>query len=256
VIVGGQGELLFAILGLLFGSLASALSYRLPRGLPVAADRSRCPSCENVLAARDLVPVLSWVASRGRCRYCDAKISWRYPLLELAMAGLFIAAWLRGGGDLGVAGLLAATSFTLVVIVVADLETGIIPDAMTLILGFVALGMRGMVLGHWIDGAAGAAAGFGVAWGVRVAFKAWRGRHGLGFGDVKFLGVAGLFVGISGLGAYLMMAGVFGIVMGIIWRVSGRGAVFPFGPALCAALLVGLYIPGTSELLNQLIERR
>src|SRR5688572_30060610 len=83
-----------AALGLILGSFVTALSYRLPRGQSVTRGRSQCTGCGKVLAPIDLVPVLSWVLSRGRCRQCGAPISWRYPLTELAtLAAALSAAW-------------------------------------------------------------------------------------------------------------------------------------------------------------------
>ena len=83
---------LLAILGLIFGSFITALSYRLPRGESVARGRSRCGACGHTLAAMDLIPVMSWVLQHGACRYCGVKVSWRYPAIEVICAALFAAA--------------------------------------------------------------------------------------------------------------------------------------------------------------------
>jgi leader peptidase (prepilin peptidase)/N-methyltransferase len=233
----------FALAGLLFGSLAAALSYRLPRGLPVLFDRSRCPACQTPLSPRDLVPLLSWIVGRGRCRHCQAAISIRYPLIELATTGLFLLSAWQCRDDLTAAVLLAATAFGLVVIAVADLESGIIPDQMVLFLCLPALAGRLMDGGEWLDGLAGAAVAGGASWAVRAVFRRWRGRDGLGLGDVKFLAVAGLFLGLGGVGPYLLLSSLLGVGLGLAWRIAGRGQVFPFGPALAAGLLVSLVWP-------------
>jgi len=82
-------HLIFILLtGLCLGSFASLLAYRLPRGLPWAVTRSQCPACGHALGVRDLIPVLSWVFSKGRCRYCAAPVSVRYPLLEIVGAAI------------------------------------------------------------------------------------------------------------------------------------------------------------------------
>jgi len=236
----GQGTLA-AFLGLLFGSLASALSYRLPRALPVFADRSRCTACGAALRPWDLVPLLSWALSRGRCRHCGAPVSWRYPTIELVTALLFAAAWFIGEGSLPLTAILAAAGFALVVIVVADLEEQIIPDAMVLVLLAAGLGWRWLA-GGWTDALLGAAAGLLLSLGLRWVFLRWRGVDALGLGDVKFLGVAGIYLGVTDLAHYLVLAGLCGIVFGLAWRRVGRGEAFPFGPALCAALAVELWI--------------
>ncbi len=225
-----------ALLGLIFGSLASALSYRLPRGLPIAADRSRCSSCGATLGARDLVPLLSWMLNRGRCRQCGAPVSWRYPAIEAVTALIFIGAWIAGGSDPLRAVLLALTGFGLVVITVADLEERIIPDVMLLFLLPVALAWRYVTDQDWIDAGLGAVFGVAVSLALRWAFRRFRGKDALGLGDVKFLGVAGIYLGLQEFGRYLVIAGLAGILLGLIWRGVGKGAVFPFGPALCLAL--------------------
>jgi prepilin signal peptidase PulO-like enzyme (type II secretory pathway) len=235
--------LVFAVLGLVFGSFATALCHRLPRGLPIVNDRSRCPHCRTTLGAVDLLPVFSWLLSRGRCRHCGEPISWRYPVIEAVMAALFLLAWWRSEGDLIVAALLALTALGLVVIVVVDLEEGIIPDAVLLGLLPLAVAWRWRVDADWLDAGLGAALGFLLTLAVRIGFRAWRRKEGLGLGDVKFLGVAGIYVGLSGLGGFLLLSGLLGLVLGLGWRWSGRGAVFPFGPALCAALLLGVFDP-------------
>jgi len=225
-----------ALLGSIFGSLASALSYRLPRGLPVVAARSRCSACNATLGARDLVPLLSWIVNRGRCRHCGAAVSWRYPAMEAFTALIFAGAWIAGGGDPLRAALLALTGFGLVVITVADLEERIIPDVMLLFLLPVAVGWRAITDQDWLDAGLGSVFGVGVSLGLRWAFRRFRGKDALGLGDVKFLAVAGIYLGLQEFGRFLVVCGIAGILLGLVWRAAGKGAVFPFGPALCVAL--------------------
>ena len=243
MICGPAALVVAALLGLIFGSLASALSYRLPRGLPIAADRSRCSACNTALGAWDLIPLLSWIVNRGRCRHCGGAVSWRYPAMEAFTAVVFAGAWMAGGGDPLRAALLALTGFGLVVITVADLEERIIPDAMLLFLLPVAVGWRYVTDRDWIDAGLGAVFGLGVSFALRWAFKRWRGRDALGLGDVKFFGVIGIYLGILEFGRFLVIAGLAGILLGLVWRSVGKGPVFPFAPALClvlASMLVGL----------------
>ncbi|HIJ37540.1 MAG TPA: prepilin peptidase [Rhodospirillaceae bacterium] len=234
---------LFALFGLVFGSFASAVSYRLPRGEPVAVDRSRCPVCKTALSARDLVPLLSWLVSRARCRHCQAPIPWRYPLMEFALAVLFVAAGRLAHADLMMAVCLAATFLGLLVIIVTDLEAGIIPNVVLLALVPVALAYRSCLGWSLTEGALGAVFGFALPWLARAGFRRLTGRDGLGFGDVKFAALAGLYLGPGGIGPFLVVAGGLGLVMGLLWRLSGRGEVFPLGPALCVALLIAVAFP-------------
>jgi leader peptidase (prepilin peptidase)/N-methyltransferase len=94
------GLLIFTIFGLLFGSFATMASYRIPRGENLAIKPSNCPKCKHRLGFFDLFPLFSWVFSGGKCRYCKAKISWRYPLIELSMAVLFATIYLIIGVNL------------------------------------------------------------------------------------------------------------------------------------------------------------
>jgi leader peptidase (prepilin peptidase)/N-methyltransferase len=240
---GTAGGLLYAVLGLVAGSFATAASHRLPRDLPLAVDRSRCPSCDHVLGAGDLVPVLSWLAARGRCRYCGAPVSVRYPATELLMALLFVGAWRLAGDDDLAAAMLALTALGLVVIAIADLEARIIPDPVLLGLLPVAVAWRWHNGGDWVDGIGGAALGSALLFGLRAGFKALRGLDALGLGDVKFMALAGLYVGVTGLAPFLLVSGLAGIGFGLVWRLAKREAAFPFGPALCIALAVMLVAP-------------
>ena len=237
---GAAAGLLVVILGLVFGSFATMLSYRLPRGLPLVADRSRCPACHEALSAGDLVPVLSWILAGGRCRQCHAPVSWRYPAIEIAMAAVFSAAWWRAGEDPATAVMLAATGFALLVIVVTDLEVGIIPDVVLIGMLPVAAVWRWGAGWDGGDGIEGAVLALLLTWMARAGFLRWRGRPGLGLGDVKLAGVAGLYLGLSGIGPFLVTTGGLGLALGLGWRMSGRGAKFPLGPALAAALAIWL----------------
>jgi leader peptidase (prepilin peptidase)/N-methyltransferase len=114
--------LLAGLIGLILGSLVTALSWRLPRGEPIALDRSRCPSCRHVLGPRDLVPVLSWLLAGGRCRYCAARLSLRYPLIEVVTSGLTVLIWAWAGAHPLVGAPLVLAMVGLMVVVVIGVE--------------------------------------------------------------------------------------------------------------------------------------
>src|SRR5260221_6476 len=119
------------LIGVVFGSAVTALSWRLPRGASWASGRSRCPACNHPLGPLDLVPVLSWVLARGRCRYCRAQVSARYPLIELACGAWALLAWLH----LGLVPELAPVllwGWMLVALLVIDLDFKLLPDVLTL----------------------------------------------------------------------------------------------------------------------------
>lgn len=229
-------------LGLVFGSFVTAASHRLPLGVGLAAPPSRCPSCAARLGWRDLVPLLSWLAAGRRCRHCGTPVSPRYPAIEAATAALFLLAWWQAATP-GQALVLSGLVVGAMVMTVTDLECGIIPDKVLLALAPLGLAWRWIADWRPLDMALGVVAGFLIGWGLRAGFRWWSGRHGLGLGDVKFLAVAGAWVGLSGIGALLVLGGGAGALFGIAWRLAGGGAVFPFGPALAAGLLAVVLFP-------------
>lgn len=231
------------------GSFLSALTWRLPRGDSVARGRSACPACGTALGVRDLVPVLSWVSARGRCRHCAAPVSPRYPVIEATTAALFMLTAARAP-SLEAAVALAALGAVLVALAVVDLEHGLLLNTLNLAAVPPALAVRWLDDGAVVPALIGAAMAGAVAWGLKAGFQAATGRDGLGWGDVKFLAVAGLLLHPWQWPVYLVMAGLAGALLGVLWRASGRGAEFPFGPALIGALLVVLLFPETAAMLE------
>lgn len=239
------GGVVAALLGLAFGSFVGLVSYRLPRGEPIFGGRSRCPACEAPLASRDLVPVLSWVAHRGRCRRCGAPVSVRYPATELVLAGLFVLVYVRAGPTLaGV--LLAALAVGLVTVVVIDLEFGVIPDKVLLVLAPLGLIYR-FVDGDPLAALAGAALAGGLAYALRLVFLRLRRREALGLGDVKFFAAAGLWLGLAGVPVFLVISGLVGTGSALLWRRFGGGREFPFAPALAVGLFTVLLFPSLAQ---------
>lgn len=245
---------LVAGLGLIVGSFLSALTWRLPRGSSVAYGRSACPVCGTSLGPRDLVPVLSWLSTRGRCRHCSAGISPRYPLIEAATALLFVLIALRAPSpEAAVA--LAALGAVLIALAVVDLEHGLLPDVLNMAAVPPALAVAWLDTGTVLPAVIGGAVAGLAAWILKAGFRAATGRDGLGWGDVKFAAVAGLVLHPWQWPVFLILAGTGGVVLGVVWRgmvgrEDERGAEFPFGPALIGALLAVLLFPETAAMLE------
>jgi len=242
-----------ALVGLLFGSFAAAASHRLPRGESVLAGRSRCPACGRVLDVRDLVPVLSWLLVRGRCRHCAAPIGWRYAAIETAVAILFAVIALRVGPNVESL-LLALLAVALVIIAAVDLEHRIIPDPVLAVVLLLAVAYRMLVAGDVVAAALGAFLGLAVGAVLHWGYRYLRHREGLGLGDVKFLAVAGVWLGPVTLIPFLVLAGVLGIAFGSLWRLFAPEPEFPFGPALAGALLFCLLAPSFPRTFWSLME--
>ncbi len=228
--------------GLIFGSFATVVAHRLPRGEGFVTGRSHCPSCGAQIAAYDNVPVLSWVVLRGHCRSCDASIPARYPLTELAMAALFVAtALILGTGDVGalVSGLVFCA--LLVIITVTDLEQRIIPNKILAAGAVAALAIAAVSDPSSIpERLVAAIAAGGVLFLIALAYP-----RGLGMGDAKLVAVMGLFLGSSVAPAVLIgfaTGAVVGVVILAREGAAARKKAVPFGPFLALGGLVGLWV--------------
>jgi leader peptidase (prepilin peptidase)/N-methyltransferase len=235
-----------AVAGLLFGSFANVVIHRVPRGDSVVRPRSACPGCGTLIAPRDNVPVLSYLALGGQCRACDMAIGLRYPLVEVGMAVAFAVVGARIGAHWALPAFLLFT-WTLLVVAVIDAETRRIPNRITYPLT-PALAVL-LVAAALLDGDPGAGiralAGGLVAFAVLLVLALISPR-GMGMGDVKLAGFIGLGLGYLGWGHVAL--GVFGaFLLGgltaialMALRVRGRKDLIPFGPYLALAALVTL----------------
>lgn len=237
------GGVVFALLGACLGSFANLLIHRLPRQIPVTAGRSRCPECQKTLQAISLIPILSWIGLKGRCLNCKTRISWRYPLVEVASAAIFVLCHSQYGVSLTTL-ILGCTGIALLVLSLIDFEHLLIPDALQItlaILGICLVLTEGRPL---IDALLLAAGGVALGLALRQLMRWWKKREGLGLGDVKLMGVCGLFLMPELVPVFLFLAGISGVMLGLILRRKEDG-VFPFGPALALALFLCALWPET-----------
>ncbi len=241
------------LVGLCFGSMVTLVSYRLPRDLPIGATRSKCPSCRTPLTPRDLIPFFSWMFSKGKCRHCASKVSFRYPLTELVTATLFLLIYAKYGISLESL-VLMLTASVIMILIVTDLEHYIIPDELQwvlLTLGavyhlFVTHSSLLLPLG-------GLLVGLAIGWGLQKGYWLLKKRDGLGTGDVKFFAVAGIWLGFKMLVPFFFYAGLMGVASALVWRVLGKGKVFPFGPAIAITLLMLIVYPETAAVFWRLL---
>jgi len=229
------------LFGLVFGSFANVCVHRIPRGESVAFPASRCPACRHAIAWYDNIPVFSWLWLRGRCRHCAAPISRRYPLLELVMGASWAGlAWHFGPTpELLMALVLVSLLWVLTLI---DLETGLLPDVLTLPGIVIGLGFSAWT-GDIVAALIGAVAGYGVFWLVARAFLLFTGREGMGYGDFKLLAMLGAFLGWQALPFIVLVSSLLGAVVGglYLWLSrQGMRAAIPYGPFLAVAGVVWL----------------
>jgi len=252
---------LTGLLGLLVGSFLNVVILRLPRRLEhdwrtqarevlgqtqdaetappdLVVTGSHCPKCQHKLSALDNIPLVSWLALRGRCRYCKTKISWQYPLVELLTALASAAmAWKFGFGWPLAAGLV----FTWVLIAASgiDVRTQLLPDQLTLPLLWVGLLLSLVPVFVSADTAIiGAAAGYLSLWTVFWAFKLITGKEGMGYGDFKLLAALGAWMGVTSLLPIVLLSSLIGAIVGgtvLALRGQDRSTPIPFGPFIAAA---------------------
>lgn len=225
-------------------ALGTALDALPPLGL--AQPRSRCPHCGHMIRWYENIPVLSWLALRGKCSSCRKPISARYPIVEAVTAGFFaLCAYRWGLGPQAAAW--AAFAFLLIGLFLIDMDTFLLPDDMTLPLLW--LGLLAAVAGWTVPLASavlGGAIGYLSLWSVFHLFKLLTGKEGMGYGDFKLLAALGAWFGAKYLLAIILVSSVVGAVIGVILLVVGKLAnkevPMPFGPYLAGAGLVCLAI--------------
>jgi leader peptidase (prepilin peptidase) / N-methyltransferase len=266
------GVVAAALLGLIVGSFLNVVIYRLPLILDrqwraecaqseasalapappeqaarfnLIVPRSACPSCHRTISAIHNIPVLSFVLLRGRCAYCQARISLRYPAIELLTAALTaLVVWRFGLQAPGVCAMLV--TWFLIALACIDLDHQLLPDSLTLPLLW--LGLLASLTG-WssmgsnlpvdpVSAISGAAVGYLSLWLVYHGFRLLTGKEGMGYGDFKLLAALGAWLGVQMLLPIVLLSALVGALVGltmILLRRRDRGTPIPFGPFLAAA---------------------
>ncbi len=225
------------------GSFLGVLIRRLPAGQPVTLARSRCESCGRILGPAELVPVLSYAALRGRCRGCGAPVGRFHLAVELAAAGVAavaIAAF-PNAADAGWIWAACALGWGLLALAWIDWEWLRLPDALSL-----PLILLGLAATAWLDfpaladHAIGAAGGYSAFRAIALAYRALRGREGLGRGDASLLAAGGAWLGWQPLPLVVLGAALCGLAIALIRALRGetlaRATAIPFGPPLALAI--------------------
>lgn len=254
------------VLGLVVGSFLNVVIYRLPKMmlrdwqaqarevLELPADgpaetfnlvlpNSRCPYCSHEIKPWENIPLLSWLALRGKCSSCKAPISARYPLVELA-CGLISAyvAWHYGFG--WQAGAVLLLSWGLLTMSLIDFDHQLLPDSLVLPLLWL-----GLIVNHFglitslEDALWGAVAGYLSLWSVYWLFKLVTGKEGMGYGDFKLLAMLGAWGGWQILPLTILLSSLVGALLGVLilkLRRAERGTPIPFGPFLAIAGWIAL----------------
>ena len=254
-----------AVFGLLVGSFLNVVIYRLGKMMQRDNDnyvahesgkelpyqdtfnlmvpRSACPHCGHKITALENIPVISYLALRGKCSACKAPIPVRYPAIEAVTAVISAALiWHFGSGWAGIATLFFA--FALIAMTCIDYDTQLLPDDLTLPLLWAGLLLNiNATFVPLQDAVIGAAAGYLVLWAVYWLFKLATGKEGMGYGDFKLLAALGAWMGWKALPSIILISSVVGAVVGIaliVFAGRARDKTIPFGPYLAAAGMIAM----------------
>lgn len=254
------------LLGLMVGSFLNVVIHRLPKMMEIGwlqqcaelrgeqpaetprynllVPRSSCPHCNHAIGAFENIPVLSYLLLRGKCKGCGARISPRYPIIEIVSGMLCgYAAWHFGFGWMAAGALLLI--WALLALTAIDFDTQLLPDDITLTLLW--LGLLFNSLGTYTDlhsAVLGAIFGYLALWSVYWLFKLVTGKEGMGYGDFKLLAALGAWMGWQLLPLIIISSSLVGAVVGITLIAvtkHGRNIPIPFGPYLAGGGLIALF---------------
>ena len=239
------------IFGAIIGSFLNVCIYRIPAGLSIVKPRSRCGSCERTLSALDLVPILSWVFLKGRCRTCGVKISIRYPLVEALEGALFLVIFARFGlSYLTLTSWLFAAFLTVVYFI--DIDHKIIPNKLVIfgcLIGLIPVLMH-VTIGYplyysraFYEPILGIVIPFTLMLATAFLSLILLKKPGMGMGDVKVYAPIGLFLGwqlsLMSLWFAFFLGGLFGIFWMVVLRKS-KADYIPFAPFIVIGSLISL----------------
>jgi leader peptidase (prepilin peptidase)/N-methyltransferase len=255
-------DLLFVLLGLVIGSFLNVCIARLPQGESVVFPSSSCPHCGVGIKPHDNIPIISYLLLEGRCRSCHEAISWQYPVVEALTAVTFWATYYFVGLQIKTVLLLIFFS-AIIVLIFIDLNYRILPDIITLpgiLVGLIFsllapvqdgtaeffLSLIGRPIQHpmllsFLDSLIGALVCGGFLWFVAEAYLRIRKMEGLGFGDVKLMGMVGAFLGVRLALLTIMIGSFLGAVIGLIYiKLAGKDGQYelPFGSFLGIAAII------------------
>ena len=240
------------LFGAILGSFLNVCIYRLPLGESVVAPGSRCPGCATPIRWFRNIPILSWLLLRGRCAHCQANISIRYPLIELASAVILVLLW-RSFGPTAAFAVAGWFALAMLALFFTDYDHQLLPDVITL--SGTVVGLAVSWFNPFLDGVglervwaslSGAAIGSGLLWGFGAFYSRLRGVEAMGFGDVKMMAMVGAFTGPFGVLLTIFAGSMIGAVVGLAMIPLRGGSLqdtLPFGcflaPAALTALLAG-----------------
>jgi len=234
------------ILGAVIGSFLNVCSMRIPEDRSIIHPPSHCDSCQTRLKWFDLIPILSYIFYRGKCRYCGVKLSIQYPLVEFLNGALFVVFFYKFGLTLEFI-IFSLVSSTLLVIAIIDFNTQLIPDILIIVLVILAIIYRialivagGIILPVVKDGF------FGLLLGGGVFFLIYfLSRGGMGEGDILLIAALGLLVGLKNTLLLMFMSFVTGAAISVFllaFKIKSRKDAIPFGPFIVLSFYITVFL--------------
>ncbi|MCE5275144.1 MAG: prepilin peptidase [Syntrophaceae bacterium] len=243
--------LFVAVLGLFIGSFLNVCIHRIPVKESIMWPGSHCPRCGKAIKPWDNIPVVSYLILRGRCRSCSEPISLRYPVVELLSGLLAVSLLYRFGPGVGFI-FYYLWACALLVITFIDLDHQIIPDRLSL--GGIVVGLLAvpwLAVEGYKDALMGLALGGGLLLAIIYGYYLITKKQGMGGGDVKLLGMIGVFIGWQGVLFTVFMASLMGTCIGIPWVYFHKAtlkAAIPFGPFLSLGAFI--YVLWGSQMIS------
>ena len=231
---------LITLAGLAIGSFTSLFTYRLATKQPMIFTRSKCLNCHVNLKAINLIPIFSWLMQRGKCLNCHAKISLRYPLIELSFLGIFLLVYFVLNKEINSKMFLyLAITTMLLAMIIVDLEHYFIPDVMQYVLTIFV----GLLVVFNDNFSLISALGNGAVYvlfgaGLWLFFYFGAGIQAIGIDDLKFFFIAGILLTLKNFIAFMIITGLIGVVFGFAWQKIKNDETFPFAPAMCLSALI------------------
>jgi prepilin signal peptidase PulO-like enzyme (type II secretory pathway) len=252
---GGFRIAFLLLIALSMGSFASLLSWRLANSQSIFTTRSRCPNCHNDLKLKSLIPLFSYIIQKGQCSICAAKISIRYPLIEVVFGLIFLIIYFSGSQKIDQKMLLImAISTVMMIMIITDLEHYFIPNCLQYSLAILATIFNISLIGinQTIYSFYPAFAYAAFALSLYFIFLFLVKKEAIGIDDIKFFFIVGFMLGFNKFFTFLLLTGLIGTIFGILWIKFKKEEIFPFAPALCVAAFICLLFEKKINPLNLL----
>lgn len=238
---------IITVFGLIIGSFLNVCIYRLPREKNIVVPSSSCVICGEAIKPYDNIPLISFLILKGKCRACGAKISWRYPFVELLNSFFYLLAYTRFGLSFELIPIFLFLS-TMIVITFIDLDFQIIPDSITLPGILIGIAFSSFLFPdpfelNSITGFINSLIGFIIGGGLFFLI-ALLSKGGMGGGDIKMMAMIGAFFGWKGVLTTTLIASLVGSVVGIslvLFKGKNRKTAIPFGPFLALGSVITLF---------------